>query len=121
MVLQSACLTRPKSWRSAEGIETGLAVHLGIGAPIWAAYSAGNLEHIWIPPSVRCVRIYADNDANFAGQAAAYALAKRLKSEEKASGRRDVRVFVPQKVNTDWADVWVAHLPQRKAALAGGS
>ena len=100
----------------AEGIETGLAVHLSLGVPVWASYSASNLEHIWIPPSVKRVRIYADNDANFAGQAAAYALARRLKSEEKVSGKRDVRVFVPQKVNTDWADRggWASR--QRKAA-----
>ncbi len=99
-----------------EGIETGLAVHLSVGMPVWAAYSAGNLERVWIPPTVKNVRIYADNDASFTGQAAAFALAKRLKSEVAAFGPRTVQVFVPKKLNTDWADVWVAQCELLKAA-----
>jgi len=91
-----------------EGIETALAVHLATGKPVWAGISAGNLEKLWVPDTVREVCIYADNDAggDFAGQCFAYALARRLKREEKTTGPRQVRVFVPRHAGTDWADVW---------------
>jgi len=61
-----------------EGIETALAVHLATGKPVWAGISAGNLEKLWVPDTVREVCIYADNDAggDFAGQCFAYALAR---------------------------------------------
>jgi putative DNA primase/helicase len=89
----------------AEGIETALAVRIRTGKPVWAALSAGNVEKLWIPRSVTSVGIYADHDASYTGQAAAYALAKRLKAEEKKSGPREVTVYVPRHADTDWADV----------------
>lgn len=91
-----------------EGIETALAVHLATHKPVWAGISAGNLEKLWLPDTVRTVGIYADNDAggDFAGQSCAFALARRLKREEKTTGPRQVRVFVPRHADTDWADVW---------------
>lgn len=92
----------------SEGIETGIAVHLATGKPVWAGLSAGNLEKLWLPDSVRKVCIYADNDADgdFTGQAFAFALARRLKHEEKKTGARQVQVFLPKLAGTDWADVW---------------
>ena len=53
-----------------EGIETGLAVRLSTGKPVWSALNCGNMEKLWIPDSVERVCVYADNDANaeFAGQ-----------------------------------------------------
>ena len=102
-----------------EGIETGLAIHLGTGKPVWAAISAGNMERLWIPESVRRVWIYADNDADagYDGQACAFVLARRLKKEEKNTARRRVEVFVPRRAGADWADVWVSRLETaRKAA-----
>jgi putative DNA primase/helicase len=89
----------------AEGIETALAVHLRTGKPVWAALSATNLAKLWIPARVKRVAIYADHDAGYAGQSAAYALAKRLKAEERNAGSRDVAVHVPRQADTDWADV----------------
>ena len=91
-----------------EGIETGLALHLATRKPVWAGINAGNLEKLWLPPTVRRVCIYADNDADgdFAGQCFAYALARRLKREQKSGAGRQVRVFVPRHAGTDWADVW---------------
>lgn len=89
----------------AEGIETALAVHLRTGKPVWAALSATNLAKLWIPARVRSVAIYADHDAGFTGQWAAYALAKRLKAEEKSARSREVTVYVPRHPDTDWADV----------------
>lgn len=98
-----------------EGIETGLAVMLATGKPVWAALSAGNLEKVVIPASVRQVCIYADNDADgdYTGQASAYALARRLKREEPKDTPRTVRVFPPKNPGADWADVW-----QQRQAMA---
>lgn len=101
----------------AEGIETALAVHLATGHPVWATYSASNLEQVWLPETVTKIRIYADNDASFTGQAAAYALARRLKADDKKGDqRRDVEVHIPSRVDTDWADVWLARSRIRRAA-----
>ena len=84
-------------------------MHLATHKPVWAGISAGNLEKLWLPDTVRAVGIYADNDAggDFAGQSCAFALARRLKREEKTTGPRQVRVFVPRHAGTDWADVWL--------------
>ncbi len=89
----------------AEGIETALAVHLATGKPVWSAINAGNLERLVIPSTVRRLCIYADNDAlsKFDGQAAAYALARRLRREDAA---REVAVYTPRRAGHDWADVW---------------
>ena len=102
----------------SEGIETGLAVHLATGKPVWAGLSAGNLEKLWLPDSVRRVCIYGDNDADgdFDGQALAFALARRLKKEERRTGPRQVQVFLPRQPGMDWADVW--HARAHNAARA---
>ncbi len=95
-----------------EGIETGLAVLISTAAPVWSALSCGNLERLWIPDSVRCVRLYADNDADaeFDGQASAYALARRLKKERRSGGACHVEVHVPRRAGCDYADVWLHRL-----------
>lgn len=82
-----------------EGVETGLAVRLSAGVPVWAALSAGNMTNIVIPDTVRLVLICADNDAGGTGQQAAKKLARRMLAE----GRR-VKVLMPQVPGTDWAD-----------------
>lgn len=83
----------------AEGVETALAASAKYRIPVWSAYSANLLEQ-WEPPGVVThVVIFADNDSSFTGQAAGYALAKRL--------RRDglqVTVEIPPKKDTDFAD-----------------
>lgn len=91
-----------------EGIEKSIAVHLATKLPTWAGLSAGNLEKLWLPDTVTKVSIYADNDADgdFAGQAFAFALARRIKREEKGGIRRQVRVFVPKWPGVDWSDIW---------------
>jgi putative DNA primase/helicase len=102
-----------------EGIETGLAVQLGTGKAVWAALGCVNLERLWVPGSVTHVGIYADNDSNaeFAGQAAAYLLARRLMREARRDGiDRRVQVFVPRHAGTDWADVWVARIAHEAKA-----
>ena len=100
-----------------EGIETALAVHLRTGKPVWAAISAGNMEKLWVPDTVRRICIYADNDANsqYDGQASAYLLARRLTKEASANSR-EVSVFVPRQNGADWADVLCARMETMRQA-----
>ena len=93
----------------SEGIEKSIALYLATGRPFWAGLNAGNLEKLWIPDTVRRVWIYADNDADgdFAGQAGAFVLARRLKREAHRTGSRDVQVFVPKDAGVDWSDLWL--------------
>ena len=86
----------------AEGIETALSASALYQIPVWAAINAGNLAK-WIPPEgTEEVAIFGDNDPKFAGQAAAYALARRL-----ASKNTPVTVHIPPMPGTDWADVYM--------------
>ena len=85
----------------AEGIETAFAAAALFGIPTWAAVNAGMLAK-WVPPAkVRRVVIFGDNDLGFAGQAAAYTLARSI------TGRRlaEVEVRIPEQVGDDWNDV----------------
>jgi putative DNA primase/helicase len=82
----------------AEGIETALAAWILFKVPCWAAISDIGLQK-WIPPTeVERVLIFSDRDEGFAGQAAAYALAKRL------SRTLAVSVEIPTNLK-DWNDV----------------
>jgi putative DNA primase/helicase len=83
----------------AEGIETAIAARQLFDVPTWAAVSSTILEGFNPPDGVRVVYVFADNDANFTGQAAAYKLAKRLYSTDII-----VKVEVPEAVG-DWADI----------------
>jgi len=83
----------------AEGIETALAVANRFRVPTWAATNAVLLESWAPPPGVERVLVAGDNDSSFTGQAAAYALARRLIREGFA-----VEVHIPPAVDTDWCD-----------------
>jgi putative DNA primase/helicase len=87
----------------AEGIETAMSASAMFDMPVWAALTAGNLAK-WVPPDgCEEVAIFGDNDPKFAGQAAAYALARRL-----AGKGIPVTVHIPKRAGTDWADEWLA-------------
>ena len=85
----------------AEGIETALSASILFNVPGWAAS----------PPAccrnghrlrVTTVFVFGDNDASSTGQAAAYALARRLKAKGLT-----VSVEIPHATGRDWNDVHV--------------
>lgn len=93
----------------AEGIETALALRAWVfrtskkRPAVWAAVNANALTNLAVPDHITTVVIAADNDANFTGQKAAYALANRLVVHDK----RNARVIVPNAVGDDWNDVLI--------------
>ncbi len=84
----------------AEGIETAICASKRFGLPFVAALSAAGMADFTPFPGIGMVVVAGDNDESFTGQAAAYALAKRL----RASGLA-VCVEIPDRVNTDWCDL----------------
>lgn len=86
----------------AEGIETALAVMQLDKIPCWAASSTSQMATFVPPKGIRSITIYADRDASFAGEAAAYKLANKLSSKYM------VTVKKPDTVGFDYADVWSA-------------
>lgn len=83
----------------AEGIETALAAANRFDVPCWSTITAGGMEKLQIPDGVRCLHVFADNDASFTGQRAAYALAYRAYQQKV-----EVHVHIPSEIG-DWADV----------------
>lgn len=82
----------------AEGIETAIAAFQLFKIPTWSVIHTNGIKG-FIPPEVcKKLVIFADNDTNFAGQEAAYALAHRL------AGKIKVVIKMPETPGTDWAD-----------------
>lgn len=67
----------------AEGLETSIAAHELYNLPVWSCLNAHGLRTVELPPEVRNVVIFGDNDAltEWAGQRAAYDAAYRLTRE----------------------------------------
>lgn len=85
----------------AEGVETALSAAKMFQMPVWATFSAALLMK-WQPTaSAKEIVIYADNDKNYKGQSAAYALAHKLISLNE---NIKVSVEYPDRINTDWND-----------------
>ena len=89
----------------AEGVETAIACTERFGVPTWAALTAVLLEAFEPPPTITDLHIFADNDKNFAGQAAAFALARRISVSPKYKDV-SVAVHVPENIGWDWLDVY---------------
>ena len=87
-----------RSLGMAEGIETALAAAELFEVPTWSCISTSGIESFEPPAGVGHVIIFADNDANFAGQAAAYRAAHRL-----ALRSIEAEVVIPPQVG-DWLD-----------------
>ena len=83
----------------AEGIETALTASQLFGCPVWSVVSANGIESFEPPPGVKTLTIFADNDANFTGQAAAYSAARRLSLQGMTC-----EVAVPPTAG-DWLDM----------------
>ncbi len=82
----------------AEGIETALAAAELFEAPTWSCISTSGIESFEPPKGVEHIIVFADNDRNFAGQAAAYRAAHRL-----ALKGYEVEVCIPP-ADGDWLD-----------------
>lgn len=108
----------------AEGIETAFAASILHGMPVWATLTEGMLSR-WEPPAcVKRLHVFGDHDRTFVGQAAAYALAKRLSLRpERAGGPIRCRVHIPDTVGDDWNDVLIRRLDKnvsRELTAAAG-
>jgi putative DNA primase/helicase len=93
-----------------EGIETSLSAREQFNVPVWATLNGeGMAAFVW-PEQVKHLIVFGDNDKNYAGHKAAYALAFR------AAGRGlAVTVTLPPLVGADWNDMWRS-ASERKAA-----
>lgn len=83
----------------AEGIETGIYVRGVSGLPTWCGMTANIMAAIEVPPEVKAVYIFADNDKSGTGLKAAYDLADRLVAQGVT-----VYILLPAKVDQDWLD-----------------
>lgn len=94
----------------AEGIETAIAAKMLTGIPTHAAGNTALMKKWRAPKCCKVVHVFADWDENFAGHAAAYALAHRLVASQSIPV---VTVRFPEKPG-DFADM--ISVEQRQAS-----
>lgn len=86
-----------------EGVETCIAAKMLFGIPTHSALGTAYLAD-WQPPEpAEVIHIFADNDVNYAGHAAAYRLANRLYRRGY-----EVRLHFPPITGVDWNDALLA-------------
>ncbi len=83
-----------------EGVLTCIAAHELFNLPVWSVLSTNGMKTFIPPKGIIEITLFADNDKNFAGQAAAYSGAYNLFRD----GFK-VNVLVPEVQDTDWLDV----------------
>lgn len=97
-----------------EGVETGIAVMIGSGMPVWAATSTSLMGSLVVPQSVRHVVIWEDNDVEKKGKRAGRIAAERLAARMEAEGRTfeiQSPTLPDKEQGVDWNDVLVAQGP----------
>ena len=87
----------------AEGIETALAYATLTGTPTWAALSSAGMQRLELPEGLRWLAVAADFDGP--GLSAAEHLERRARDTGI-----DVRIDLPSRHRTDWADMLAASL-----------
>ena len=87
-----------------EGIETVLSGMDDFGGAGYACISAGNMEEVKLPASVKQVIILADNDKSFTGQKSAFILARKLDTKKV-----EVQVMMRPDIGMDWNDLAEGH------------
>ena len=107
-------LYKPKDGRLgvAEGIETALTCHELYGCAVWSVLNTAMMVNFQPPEGVDTVLIFGDNDKNFSGQKAAYALANRLINE----GYK-VKIYFPPVPGDDFLDELNRTQRERKEKL----
>lgn len=88
-----------------EGIETCMCAGLVHGVPTWSLLGTAGMAGWVPPPGVARVVVFGDNDKEYGGQAAAYALAHRLLALPGRPLEVDVRIPRHQTTGEDWADM----------------
>jgi len=87
-----------------EGIETALSMKLmHPDYAVWSCLNAGAMKEFTPPGDVNVIHIGGDNDYSYTGQAAAFELARRLRTLGKNLGS----VLLPEKTDTDFNDVLI--------------
>ena len=90
----------------AEGIETACAAAQLFRVATWATISTSVMVGFKPPPEYRKIKIFSDNDDNFAGQKAAHILANKLYLDDLV-----VDVEIPTE-RGDWNDALIEHEKQ---------
>lgn len=93
-----------------EGLETALSLRqlmlmaTGRDMPVWPTYSAEQMERFQPPAGVKVLHIGMDVDYSYTGQAAAYALAKRMRMTRPEVELNIVRPTPSDGVDHDFND-----------------